>query len=276
MDWKKTKTIMIIFIVIVDILLLGYITYDKLNIRKMDYNMSQTTTQLLKSKGILVDSQILVDAYKIKTAKNVYADNIISNYEEFAKHILQDDVKKISDNEYISDKGKIIFKGDFFDASANENEYLQKVEITKANAPKTAQKYLERIGVNTDNITKTVIEENEKFYFSIYANIDRFPVFKVGINVLMTKDGIKEVYGKWYNVNNYNREQIELKPISGVMVEFMNKVLNNGTNININSVDFGYLSPDDNIHHESIMMTTAWKILYDEKEAVFIKARENI
>ena len=88
MNWSKVKSIMIVFLILVNLSFLSYIIYEEVRFNKQNEQMAQTTASLLKSRDITVDAKIIADCAKSESTQSVYVDNIISDYSQFSKKII--------------------------------------------------------------------------------------------------------------------------------------------------------------------------------------------
>lgn len=274
MNWSKVKSIMIVFLILVNLSFLSYIIYEEVRVNKQNEQMAQTTALLLKSRNITVDAKMIAACAKSESTPSVYVDNIISNYSDFSKKILGNSSVSVSESCYQSELGTIEFIGDFFKAKSFENKHLFEISISSQNARNIVNQYLGMLGINTEKTQVQLTEENG-IYKLVYAKeIHSLPVFQTGITVEANSSGIISIYGNWYNINPQNSSIIELKNISGVLVEYMNKKSKTHTNIQINSISLGYSALNPDTYHESVFLTPVWKIS-DLTGDYYIDAREN-
>lgn len=269
MNWSKVKSIMIVFLILVNLSFLTYIVYEEVRTNKRNEQMAQTVTMLLETRGITVDKKLVAKSAKTENAQSLYADNFISDYEGFAKVTLGDDATKTDSNNYKSEFGTLNFKGDCFEIKALENKSLYAAKVTKVNAQSIAKEYLKKIGIDTKNSTKEIVEENSLFKVKFSENINDLTLFNSGIEVIMDSTGIVLVKGNWYNVNSQNSSISELKNVSGILVDYMNK----GKKSQITNIELGYSIHDTNTYHESVFLTPVWKIT-DTNGVTYIDARE--
>ena len=274
MNWSKVKSVMIVFLILVNLSLLSYIVYEEVRVNKQNSQMAQTTASLLKSRHIIVDEKMIADCSKSEKVQSVYVDNIISNYFEFAKKVLGDSSAQISQNRYQSKLGTIDFMGDIFKAKATDNKYLYEKNITTQDAEKIITQYLNSLGINTEKTRVKLTEENGMYELVYTKKINSLPVFQTYITIKADNSGINSIYGNWYNINSQNSSVIELKSISGVLVEYMNKKSDLNTDIQINGISLGYSALNPDVYHESVFLTPVWKIS-DSTGDYYIDAREN-
>ncbi len=269
MNWSKVKSIMIVFLILVNLSFLTYIVYEEVRTNKRNEQMAETVTMLLQSRGITVDKKLVAKSASTENADSLYADNFISNYESFAKTALGETATKIDTNKFKSELGTLLFKGDCFEIKALDKKNLYISKITKVNAQGVAKEYLTKLGIDTKNAKKEIVEENSLFKVKFYENINELPVFNSGIEIIMNSTGIVWVSGNWYNVNSKNSSISELKNVSGILVDYMNS----GKKSEITNIELGYSIHDTNTYHESVFLTPVWKIT-DASGVTYIDARE--
>lgn len=274
MNWSKVKSVMIVFLILVNLSFLSYIVYEEVRVNKQNVQMAQTTASLLKSRNIIVDEKMIADCAKSESVQSVYVDNIISNYYDFSKKVLGDSSEQTSNSSYQSNIGTIEFTGDCFKANAANNKYLYEKNITLHDAEKVITQYLNILGINTEKTQVKLTEENGIYELVYTKKINSLPVFQTYITIKANNSGIISINGNWYNINSQNSSAIELKNISGVLVEYMNNKSKIDTDIQINDISLGYSALNPNVYHESVFLTPVWKIS-DSTGDYYIDAREN-
>ena len=142
------------------------------------------------------------------------------------------------------------------------------------NAVKTARKYLLGLGVLKNGLNAQLNESDAGFTVSFTKKTEGFEVFGTRISVEMTKDGIKKVYGSWYNGHEGESPIMELKPPSGALIEYMNNKKQEPDSTKIVDIRLGYATLETAVYHESIMLTPVWAIFEKDGETVYINARE--
>lgn len=272
MNYSKVKSVMIVFLIIVNLAFLTYIVYEKNQTDRQNRQMAQTTAELLSSRGITADAEMIAECAKSESSQNVYVDNVISSYADFSEKILGN-CEKNSDSEFSSGKGKVSFSGDRFFAKASENNHLLDAGISERNAEKTVSDYLMSLGIDTDGAVTEQTNVDGKINIKFSKKIYSLPLFQTGISVTADKSGISEISGNWYNLSEQNVSAAPLKSISGVLVEYMNKKQGQ-TGIKIEEISLCYSALDPDAYHESIFLTPYWRITSSDGDC-YIDAREN-
>ena len=272
MNWSKVKSVMIIFLILMNLAFLSYIVFDNALQKKQNTQMAQTTASLLQSRNISVDEKLIADCAAYDSVQSVYVNNAVSDYKDFARKILGENAVSKSDNVYTSELGKIEYSGDFFSASAEKNKLLSAETVSSNNAKKTADNYLAEIGIDTKKSQSELIEENNKYKVVYSKNINSLPIFRTELTVEMTSKGIVGLFGIWYNISTQKSPEIKLKSISGVLVEYMNE--KTSENVQINNISLGYYILDPDTYHESMFLTPVWQIS-DNTGTTYLDARES-
>lgn len=272
MNWSKVKSIMIVFLILVNLSLLSYIVYEEISENNRNAHMAQTVTALLSTRNISVDKKLVLGVSEKTSAQSIYVDNVIRDYETFSKSVLGENIVLENSNKYKSENGTISYKGDYFEIKALKDKVLYEEKINKLNAPRIAEKYLNFLGFDTKNSEKIMTQNGDNFKVSFNKKINEFPVFKIGVTIEMTEQGIHSVYGSWYNISSQNSSLLQLKSISGILVEYMNKITGASE---ITDISLGYSTLESGTFHESVMLTPVWKITNKNGDILYIDAREN-
>ena len=271
MNWSKVKSIMIAFLILANLSLLSYIIFEEVSANNRNEKMAQTITALLSTRNIKVDEELVFESAKKTDAQSIYVNNIISDYKTFSRLVLGENVIEENSNKYKSDTASASFKGDYFEVKAQKDKVLYSEKINKVNAQRIAEKYLKQLGFDTKNSEKNMEYANNIFKIGFNKKINDLRAFKIGVSVEMNENGITSFYGSWYNESSQNSTLSELKSISGILVEYMNKKTGSSE---ISDIQLGYLLEPDTFH-ESVYLTPVWKITDTNGNELYIDAREN-
>ena len=272
MNWSKVKSIMIAFLILANLSLLSYIIYEEVSVNKRNSKMAQTITSLLSTRNIKVDEKLVFENAKKTSAQSVYVDNIILDYKTFSSLVLGENAILENPNKYKSDIAKATFSGDYFEVEAQKDKLLYAEKINKVNAQRVAEKYLKQLGFDTNKSEKNTEYQNNIYKVTFNKQIKDLSVFKIGVVVEMNENGITSFYGSWFNESSQNSTLLELKSISGVLVEYMNK--KSGAS-EISEIQLGYSMLEPDTFHESVYLTPVWKITDATGNTIYIDAREN-
>lgn len=276
MDWYKAKTILIAFLITTNILLLFYIVTDSYSSNKTKQQITDTVINILDEKNITVDKSILLSANTDKKVKNFYASNIITNYPAFSKLLLGEDLTSSSYNSYQNNIGTVEYMGDYFNAKSNDGHFIYKSNdtITKSNATTIAKSYLKHLGADINNLNSRLVTDNNNFSVTLKRTANSLTVFDMEVTVEMNKDGIYKISGSMFNIENKDAQKTEQKNISGVLIEYMNKLPNNNIPCEITGLELGYSTLETNDYHESVLLTPVWNISNNKENTIYIDARE--
>ncbi len=275
MNWYKAKTILIVFLVIVNAALLTYICIDSFNSRKIENKVVDTVISLLNNNNIDVDKTTVAAAEKYTKIKKAFAVNTISDYTSFSKLILGENTTATEQNKFTSPNGTIVFTGDYFDANASDGKILKEFIVNTQNIKAVAKEYLTAIGINADIEESTVSEENGKFIVNTQEYINGYPVFGAYITLILNNKGILSVQGTWYDFREKSTSDSELKDVTGVLIDYKNQ-RSDASPCKITKIELGYSTLESDVFHESIVLTPVWKITNDSNQIIYIDARENI
>ena len=272
MDWYRAKTIMIVFLVVVNLGLGAYIIIDNINEKNVENSVSEEVIGLLEKNNIDVEKKLLLSNANPPNIRKVNADNIISDYFYFSKKILGENVKSFSDNVYENNVGKVTFNGDNFKAEAKEEFYLGEILTNEKNAKENAKKYLKSIGADIEDAIVKAEKKDNKFLVNFQRKINNQKIFKMYLTVELTNKGVVAIYGNWYNPGIDYSEIAELKDITGVMIEYMNQKGKSSDKIKIEKIDIGYVVANDNTFNESVYLIPVWKITDNHGDIKYINA----
>ena len=277
MQWYRAKTILIVFFVIINAALLLYLTVDRVTNSRANGVVLESTVELLKKNGISVDYELIKNASSPDKIKNVYAQNVIGNYSYFAENILGDDIASENKNSFKSPIGTVTFTADRFEARAKDGKYLFESEKDIKNPQTFALQYVKYLGFEAD---RSMIRKTNSYSDGITTVIfnkkfNSKEVFDAVLAAELDEKGIKAIYGTWFNERKTTMAPTDLKGISGVLIEYMNMQRDASKEIVIKNITLGYAVGDNDIYHESVMLTPVWKIEVEKGESVLIDAREN-
>ena len=274
MKWDKAKTILIVFFVVINLVLLIYLISDSMYSAKIEGQVADTVITLLEENGISVNKKTITDAARQKKMKTVYVKNIISSYDEFANTVLGEDAIRGEENRFTSKNGSLSFKGDYFVAEAFDGGFLQKFQSASGDENKKAEEYLVSLGAEIIGSQGEYFEDNNVKKMHFEEKIDGFNVYGAELTVELTKEGIKKVYGCWYNEQEGGDAVMELKSPSGALIEYMNG-RKSTSSVTIENISLGYASLETMLYHESVLLTPVWEIAEKDGEKTYINAREN-
>lgn len=258
MNWNKAKTILIVFFTIVNLFLLYTIISRNIN----DYYISEETISnaiaVLNNNGITIDKSIIPQ--KNITVDQYEADNIVDDYDGFAKRILGDDYIKYSDTVYESTRGKIEYFGDKFTFTGDYNGNTSKNEANELSV-------LNSLGIK--------ISDYEYSEGVFRKNINNINVFDCELSVCFY-DGKLTISGIWFEKNREPiSENTELKPITTVLIDLLSSEEKPEGAAEITDLELGYMVYEEQTYHKSIVLIPSWKIKFSNETYAYLDARAN-
>lgn len=264
MNWYRAKTILIVFFVITNIFLLYNIVFTGRGDVYIKDEIILYTTDILKKNGIEMNTDI---PKKKKSIRQFNANNIVSDYDEFAKNVLGESVEKTGENTYKSSVGELAFSGDRFSLKLN----TYKIAKPSKNKIDTAKNCLKTFKINiSDYMAK---ETDDGVYFK--QEIDGMQVFNSGLSVKISGDNLSEISGVWFEKSSDIADTSEMKPITSVLIDILSSPECPKENTQITDLTLGYMVYDTESYHKSIMPMPVWKINFGKDNFIYMDARGN-
>lgn len=270
MNWGRIKTILIILFLFTDI----FLAYSIFTAEKKETQISpeviDSAIKILSEHNISVDKSII--SAKIPSAPILQADNVISDYSEFARLLLGENVFSESDNEFHTKNAKLVFSGDSF-----KLEYLvpSKIpEITTLNdAQKFAFSHLKGLGFNLSDAKAVSSNFEDGIYrIKICDYSEGMPIYSSEANISLSKNGIISISGSWFNRKDNSGQNNNLKSITGTLVDFAASY-NGEVPAEIKSIELGYSVFDDATYHKSASLIPVTKIQLNDGNEYFMDSR---
>ena len=277
MNWYKAKTILIIFLVVVNIAFFTYIIYDSFQSKKTESTVFNTVIELLDKNNISIDNTVIEKTDLPQSAKSVYAENIISSYDDFAKLLLGENVTKTNEGVYTSESGNatLTFDGDKFEAVVKPGYMLMQSD-SNTEPIKTAKKFLTAVGIDISDVKYDITGENGQTIINFYQQANKYPVFGAGITIITDNGTITSAKGCWFVPKNKNHQNNELKNISGVLIDYMNIRQPLSEQCTITDISFGYAMHETDQYHNEIILTPSWQITDNTGKKELLDAREKL
>ena len=153
MNWSRAKTILIILFLLSDLFLLGNIIVSKRNLTSATPQIIESTVKILNSNNITIDQTIIPK--NILSVPYAEADNVISDFDDFAKLFLGKNVQKIDENTYKTESGTISFSGDSFTYTSITSG--NSAESTEKSAELTAIEFLKNKGFDMSKAEANIL-----------------------------------------------------------------------------------------------------------------------
>lgn len=288
MNWSKAKTILIILFLFTDCFL--FVTFAKAIYKSNSVNSEviASAAELLNSNGIEISNDII--PLSLRLCKYAEADNVISDYAEFAEKILGEKCEKIGGFSYKSERGEISFDGDRFEFSANtpandaestsgHGEVAEgEGEIPNGDkgekyAKKTAKNFLKSVGFDLSNSVEIELKSGGndgdfksrnrdfEYVFTFKSKVNGLTFFDNFVTVTVTGGQISAVSGTWFNQNDTTGKNYDIRPITSPLIDLLQ--LENRPE-KISAIDFGYTVSDKGEYHKSAVLVPIWVLTEED------------
>lgn len=257
MNWNKAKTILIIFFLLVNTFLFFNLITENSNENYVKDETVADTIKVLENNGISIESKLI--SRKNHSVDTFETDNIIKDYDEFAKKILGEDCEKISDNIYSGKQGSVEYFGDKFviTVSPEKNIILNEESCVSL--------------LNTLGIFVKDYEYKDGIFKKKVNNLE---VFSSEIIFEKSSDGIVKISGIWFENNSEGSySHTKLKPITSVLVDFISAEGRPDGNVEISDLNLGYMVYETKVYHKSIVPIPVWELELSDKKVIYMDAR---
>ncbi len=262
MNWHKAKTILIWFLVLINALLLYFNFSQNSYNNKIDDEIIAYTADILEGNGISINPEV-VPKKKI-TPPQFEADNIITDYESFAKSVLGDDAKALSETVYSASKGKIEFSGDKF-------TYTSPAPLLSAEADKAeVLSLLAEFGIN---ITEFEYEKSGNG-IKLFNRANGLEIFNSEITLENT-DGGTVISGVWFlKLADNLPSATELKDVTSVLIDLLSSPSKPQSETEITALTLGYIIYEPESYHKTLVPIPVWQIEHTNG-TIYLDARAN-
>lgn len=275
MNWSKAKSILIIFFLLMNMILVFNIIYSANKATAITPEILNSTVEVLAKNDISIDENII--PRKIIDLPYVEVSNIIVSNDEFAKKLLPDGYD-VADNTYIGKNASLTINGDKFVFTA-DTPILSEITntITADTAKKTALAILEKYSLALGKYQYSLEEVGQNFEVKFKKIINSTAVFDSEIKMILSKNGLTEISGSWFNESGAGglfSKKIPLNSITGVLVEFILNEQRPKNNITVQELNLGYCTGDESIYHKSVVLTPVWEIVLSDNSRYYADARD--
>ncbi len=254
MNWYRAKTILIFLFLFADLFLLVNIIGSTRKQTSIAPEIITSTVHVLKNHGIEINTDLI--SQKIISPTYAEADNVITDYDEFAKLFLGDSVSKNDVLIYESAAGTMKFDGDSFN-------YTGKLESGTAisdekSAQDFASKFLKEKGFDlSDSVTD--IKKNPNGMDVTFTNtVKSLPVFNSVVAISISNDNVISVSGVWFNVTSAKGQDSNVKTVTSALIDFISSASSAPTQIT--GISLGYIVPESNFYHKASSLVPVWEI----------------
>lgn len=271
MNWSKAKSILIVFLICANVFLLCIILNASYKRSEVSESLITSTVSLLHSKGIEISPSLIPKT--TESDKSFSAENIITDYESFAKLFIGDEITA-DDTGYSSSIGSVHYFGDRFDVRFTDG--VETSPDQKSPADK-AKAYLKELGIKPKQSHITVSNDSTGlFKVNVTKTVDRKPFFDCSVTVELTKDKITAVSGIWFFRTGEQPSVSELESVPGLLVKFFS-ANSDFSGMNITGLTSGYAvyENDISIFHKQTVIIPVLEISTSEGQKYYVDARSS-
>lgn len=276
MDWSKTKSILIIGLILTNIILSLYLF----------------SSDNLFSKGDISEDQSLKEVITILEKNNIYINMKSVNY----YRIIQDleleyehyDVEALSEKfltgDIIIDENKISSSNKYIEVISDiefiygdSSEISKNILVDEKEASQIANRFITSIGFGLDDkYLYNSITEGNQITLIYKQNYNNFFLEDTYMNVTISGDSVVAFNRKWFNVKNVYENNRRVIAPSKALFLFMEKFEKSDEKIIIIDISFGY-KLDTGVINSSVASGDAfpyWRIRTESDKIYFIEAVE--
>ncbi len=270
MNWSRVKTVLIILFLCTDIFLLATYLTSKYASSTISSEVISSTVEVLKNNNIKVDPAIIPQ--KIPSVMYAEADNVISDYETFAKKVLGTQISQI-DFGYESMTGKLTFFGDRFNFVRNPmlDAVTDSIPVTDEKMAKDITiSSLQRLDFDLQNAEITTQKSDAGYTVTLENQANSLPIFNSQVIVELSKSGIISVSGIWFNETDSQNGSNNIKNITSALIDFIPSVT---SPVEIIGIELGYNIFDKASYHKSATLIPVWKVTLKDGTTHLLDAR---
>ncbi|MBR4724054.1 MAG: hypothetical protein IK072_04910 [Clostridia bacterium] len=270
MSRERIKTILIILFLFTDIFLAFSIFTAKKEETSISPDVMDSAVQILKEHNILLDKSVI--PAKFPHASVLQADNIISDYESFAKSVLGDGFSSRGDGLFWGKDAELTISGDRFCFKSLENSDISK-SYTISEAQKSVFSYLKALGFNISG-AKVVSSSADGGIcnMKIRGFAQNLPVYSSEIDIAVSSGGVISLSGSWFNPRDSIGEDSSLKSITAILVDFASSY-DGVKQKSIKSIELGYSVFDSATYHKSASLIPVTKLTLNGGNEYFLDSR---
>lgn len=276
LEWSKTKSILIIGLILTNVILSLYLF----------------SSDSLFSKGDISEDQSLKEVISILEKNNIYINMDSVNYyqiiqdleleyeiyelDKIGKSIIDGDFE-VDENAAYSDNERVEIYSNTEIVYENENNSTENSDADSKNAEIVADKFISKIGFSNDDkyIFSTSINDNTTT-ITYKQSYNGFFLEDTYMNVVVKGDTVVEFNRKWFKIKNvYDNNRRVIAPSKALFL-FMDQFENSNSKIIITDISFGY-KLDTGVINSNVASGDAfpyWRIRTESDKIYFIEAIE--
>lgn len=276
MNWYKAKTILIVFFIIMNSVLLGNLIYSADKATVITPEIIDATINILENNNIKIDKSII----PIKTYDIPYAEvrNIIQDYDLFVGKFFNEYIKSEDNMTYQNENQTILFYGDKFSYSLkNPDASFETTSLSDSNAIEIAKKICEFYDFDISHALTSISLSDDMFYVTVVNTINKKPIFDSTLVITLCKDGLVSINGSWFEENDSQliKTKLSLKSVTGVLVDFILEPNRPEYTNEITNLQLGYSTYEAETFHKTIALIPTWQISLNDGSTYYLDTRDN-
>lgn len=265
MNWSRAKTILIILFLCTAVFQASVLYSSNKKISNISPEILESSIKILAENDVYIDSKTI--PAKNYTLPYIETENAVSDYQEFAKLILGEDISKTSDAEFVSELGTVSFSGNSFIIDTKVPSYANTKNERQVQI--TAKEILKELGINTKNATIEPKKSGSSYEF-IYKNMpEDVPIINSGLTLTISDSSLK-ISGNWFNITEKS-SSVKLRSITAVLIDIIKEDIQKPTKIT--DVCLGYIIPESDMFQKSASLVPVWQITFEDGKSLRIDAR---
>lgn len=279
MDWSKAKGSLIIALVLTNLILFGYVWYNRSLLR----DETTTTDFIHKTEQLLANHEIKVDAYIPKSKSKLptlavelesYTDERVNrrffHNEGEVFHPSSDRIEVVHGDEHVNivNNRRIFYE--------NTKESVQYELHNERDAQEIVEDFLmEHQFDNRDMELSFVKEEDGKYYLNYSKIVENVVLESSYTNFVVDERGVVSMDRLWLNVMEQSKQLIQLSSATRALLCLLEKPECTGKTI-VKIEPCYYFNPEDQGYVEDITRALqgraipAWKIEFKDGENIVI------
>lgn len=279
MDWTKTKSILIIALIITNSILGLYLYSQKKQEAVRWNNESDALNEMkavLKERAINLNDKIV---FKDEKAVNIEVAYQVFDIEKegdrfFKSHFTVDENILLSNQEKLEINDTLLIY---------ENNGLEEknLEIAETDASQTGKDYLESLGFWSENVYLSDINKDIRGYELIYKQRYKGKFIENSyMRLRIVNEGVQQFERKWFDIIKVDEEPVAIIPASKALFYLIGELYDEDperrSEVNIQTVDLGYRLDTSifSAHIYSGEVSPYWRIRTENGNEYYIKALE--
>ena len=275
MNWSGAKNWLIVLFVSINIFLIFTIVKSDMRLSVIETQTIEQTVEIMRQNNIFVSADIIPT--KMPKLGAIDAINSVTDFDEFAKRMLGEQVASLSGGHYASSTMRLSLEGDmilYTDSAPSDNIK----ELNSSSAQRYVTEWLQKRGFENNMLSSYVTENDNGYTVYINQKIDKYSLLDSYFEAHVTQNGITRLYGSWFvpssGQTSFSNDTARVKPITSILLDFArdDARIKNGSNT-ISQIDLGYITGEKNTHHTFATAMPVWRIRCADGKEYFFEAR---